>query len=83
MDRLVTECNVIFHLAAAVGVVSVSLGVVGQLSLKLGMNRVGAIDSGSLALPMQTMLRVFSIPLVWLGLACYGVSAMLWLVILC
>ncbi len=63
-------------------VVSVSLGVVGQLSLKVGMNRVGAIDAASLARPVETLLSVFSMPLVWLGLACYGLSALFWLVIL-
>jgi drug/metabolite transporter (DMT)-like permease len=63
-------------------VVSVSLGVVGQLSLKVGMNQVGAIDAASLARPMETLLSVFSVPLVWLGLACYGLSALFWLVIL-
>jgi drug/metabolite transporter (DMT)-like permease len=63
-------------------VVSVSLGVVGQLSLKVGMNRVGAIDAASLARPMETLAQVVSTPLVWLGLGCYGVSALLWLVIL-
>ena len=63
-------------------VVSVSLGVVGQLSLKVGMNRVGAIDAASLARPVETLLSVFSMPLVWLGLACYGLGALFWLVIL-
>lgn len=63
-------------------VVSVSLGVVGQLSLKVGMNQVGAIDAASLARPVETLLSVFSMPLVWLGLACYGLSALFWLVIL-
>ena len=61
---------------------SVSLGVVGQLSLKVGMNRVGAIDAASLARPMETLARVVSVPMVWVGLACYGLSAALWLVIL-
>ena len=63
-------------------IVSVSLGVAGQLCLKMGMNQVGAIDAACLARPMETLLRVFSTPLVWLGLGCYGLSAMLWLVIL-
>ena len=63
-------------------IASVSLGVAGQLCLKVGMNRVGAIDAASLARPVETLLSVFSMPLVWLGLACYGLSALLWLVIL-
>ena len=62
--------------------VAVVISVICQLSLKVGMNQVGAIDAGSLARPMETLMRVFSTPLVWLGLSCYGVSAMLWLVVL-
>jgi multidrug transporter EmrE-like cation transporter len=62
--------------------IAVVIGVVGQVSLKVGMNQVGAIDAGSLARPMETLMRVFSTPLVWLGLSCYGVSALLWLVVL-
>jgi drug/metabolite transporter (DMT)-like permease len=62
--------------------VAVVISVLGQLSLKVGMNQVGAIDARSLAQPMDTLVRVFSTPLVWLGLSCYGISAMLWLVVL-
>ena len=36
-------------------VVSVSLGVVGQLSLKVGMNQVGVIDAASLAGPADLL----------------------------
>jgi drug/metabolite transporter (DMT)-like permease len=61
---------------------SVSLGAVGQLCLKVGMNRVGAIGEASLARPLETLTRVVSTPLVWVGLACYGLSAVLWMVIL-
>jgi len=62
--------------------VAVVISVFGQVSLKVGMNQVGAIDADSLARPMETLRRVFSIPPVWLGLGCYGVSALLWLVAL-
>jgi drug/metabolite transporter (DMT)-like permease len=62
--------------------VAVVISVLGQVSLKVGMNQVGAIDTGSLARPMETLMQVFSTPLVWLGLGCYGMSAMLWLVVL-
>jgi drug/metabolite transporter (DMT)-like permease len=62
--------------------VAVVISVLGQVSLKVGMNQVGAIDAGSLARPMETLMQVFSTPLVWLGLSCYGVSALLWLVVL-
>ena len=47
-----------------------------------GLDGTKEIDAASLARPVDTLLRVFSMPLVWLGLACYGVTALLWLVIL-
>ena len=62
--------------------VAVVISVLGQLSLKVGMNQVGAIDAESLTRPMETLIQVFSTPPVWLGLSCYGVSAVLWLVVL-
>jgi drug/metabolite transporter (DMT)-like permease len=60
----------------------VGISVFGQVSLKVAMNQVGAIDALSLARPVETLMQVFSTPLVWLGLGCYGVSALLWLVVL-
>lgn len=62
--------------------IAVVISVLGQLSLKVGMNQVGVIDAASLARPVETLMLVFSTSLVWLGLSCYGVSAMLWLVVL-
>ncbi len=62
--------------------IAVGISVFGQVSLKVAMNQVGAIDALSLARPMETLMRVFSTPLVWIGLGCYGVSALLWLVVL-
>jgi len=44
--------------------VAVVISVLGQLSLKVGMNQVGAIDAGSLARPIETLMRVLSTPLV-------------------
>lgn len=61
---------------------AVIIAVGGQLSLKAGMNQVGAINAESLARPMEVFVRVFATPLVWFGLACYGVGAILWLVVL-
>lgn len=62
--------------------ISESLGVVGQVTLKVGMNRVGVIKVASLTGAVTMASRVFSVPLVWIGLLCYGVSALLWMVIL-
>lgn len=61
---------------------SVCLGVAGQLALKVGMNRVGVVEAVSLARPLAMVARLASVPLVWIGLACYGLSALLWMIIL-
>ena len=56
----------------------VALGVAGQLSLKqatAGVSASGGLDGAWLA-------RVLAQPLVWLGLGLYGVSSLLWLVVL-
>jgi multidrug transporter EmrE-like cation transporter len=61
---------------------SVCLGVAGQLALKVGMNRVGVVEAVNLARPLAMISRLAPVPLVWVGLACYGLSALLWMVIL-
>lgn len=61
---------------------SVGCGVVGQLSLKAGMGRVGELDSGSVAQPLALVLRVLAQPLVLAGLACYVLGAVAWLGVL-
>jgi drug/metabolite transporter (DMT)-like permease len=58
------------------------LGVSGQLLLKMGMERMGALDLSSLTAVLRTAIQVFTMPWVLLGLGCYGVSAMIWLVVL-
>ena len=63
-------------------VVSVVIGLAGQLSLKLGMNQLGQLDLSSVAIVVRTFVRVLTTPLVIAGLACYAVSAMVWLVVL-
>lgn len=62
--------------------ISVSLGVAGQLCLKAGMDQVGTLSLGGLSSIFSTVVRVITTPLVFLGLACYGVSAAFWLVVL-
>ncbi len=57
---------------------AVCLGVIGQILMKNGMNRVGAVDSLGLA----TLVRVFSNPFVLLGFASYGLSSVAYLMAL-
>ncbi len=63
-------------------VFAVALGASGQISLKAGMAQVGLINSQALAQPVAIATRVFTTPLVVAGLACYALSAVVWLVVL-
>ncbi len=59
---------------------SVFLGVIGQLFFKLGINAYKA-QHGALALGPQAVL-VFLQPLVFIGLACYGMASVTYIVVL-
>ena len=61
---------------------SVGCGVVGQLTLKIGMNHVGHIGAEALAQPLSTALRVLTNPLVVGGLGLYVLGAAFWLTVL-
>lgn len=61
---------------------SVVLAAVAQLALKYGMNQVGAIGRSELGSPVATAVRVFRQPAVFGGFALFGLSAVLWLVVL-
>ena len=63
-------------------VISSLLGVSGQIFLKMGMDRLGTISLSQSAVVLQTAVQIFSSPLVLLGLGCYGLSAIVWLVVL-
>jgi drug/metabolite transporter (DMT)-like permease len=62
--------------------VAIACGVSGQLTLKLGMTRVGRIGAEALAEPIQIVTRVFSSPLILGGLGFYVLGAMVWLTVL-
>jgi drug/metabolite transporter (DMT)-like permease len=59
--------------------VSISLAVVGQILMKLGVNHVGALTLDRRSV-LVTAVRVLSNPTILAGLAFYGASAFLWLV---
>ena len=46
------------------------------------MNHVGTIDATSVAHPVETLSNVFRSPMVWVGLALYGLGAVAWLIVL-
>lgn len=61
---------------------SVACGVVGQVALKSGMAQVGRIGGQQVTFLLDTIWRVLTTPLVLIGLACYGLGAVAWLVVL-
>lgn len=60
---------------------SVSMGVVGQLVLKYGMTRIGALSLTPSAVP-SIALRIATSPWVILGIGIYGLGTFFWLVAL-
>ena len=61
---------------------TVALVVAGQLLLKIGMLRVGAVDRNRLRAPMQLLADVAREPAVVIGIIVYGLSGLLWLYVL-
>lgn len=56
--------------------------VAGQILLKIGMHRVGAIEREHLKAPVALAMSVARQPAVVAGIALYAVSALLWLYVL-
>ena len=69
------------YLVLSLILVDVALNVVGQLSLKFGMSRVGNF---SLSLPslISVFARAAVNPFIILGVCCYGTGFLVWLVVL-
>jgi len=69
------------YLVLGLILLDVALNVVGQLSLKFGMSRVGNF---SLTLPGLTSAfsRVVVNPYIILGVFCYGTGFLVWLIVL-
>jgi len=60
-------------LPVAVLIIAISLGVMGQILLKLGLNRLGEKPP-----PVLVLKSVFT-PLIFGGFACYGLSSLVYL----
>lgn len=62
---------------------SVALAAVAQLALKHGMNRVNdELAPATFSLDGASLRALVTQPFVWSGLALFGVSALVWLVVL-
>ena len=62
--------------------ISISLAVVGQLTLKSAMDEVGRIGGDEVRKPVSTITRVAKEPKLWIGLTIFGLSSVFWLVVL-
>lgn len=60
-------------------VFSVMLGATGQITMKHGMNQVGRINAAE---AVSKIFGAFGNPFVLAGFAMYGISALVWMVIL-
>jgi drug/metabolite transporter (DMT)-like permease len=65
-------------------VISVFLAAAAQLTLKYGVNRIQVNGHSGIVLsePVQSVLRVAREPFIWGGLALFGISAAVWIVVL-
>lgn len=61
---------------------TLALGLAGQFTLKIGMNRIGRIDLTSLSAIANSLFRTLTSPFVIFGLGLYFLAALLWLIVL-
>jgi len=61
---------------------SISIAVGGQILLKLGMNRIGPVSFSSIGAVGSLLADIFKSPMVLIGLFCYAISAVIWLVVI-
>jgi drug/metabolite transporter (DMT)-like permease len=73
------EVNPTMIRTVLVGCVAILLLSFGQTSLKIGLNHIGGF---SLAEGVSALSKLFNTPWVMVGLACYGLSSVLWLDVL-
>lgn len=59
--------------------VCIFLGAFGQISMKIGMEKIGPISQLGRLWQKDFLLHIFTTPQVILGLSLYAVSAVLWL----
>lgn len=67
--------------AFALIITGVLLNAVAQLALKASVSDIGAIEL-SLNSALPTTARLMSEPWLWVGLICYGVSVVVWILAL-
>ncbi len=61
---------------------SVLVGVCGQLAMKAGVAKLGPIGGAALANLPNLAFSVATSPMIVTGLACYGLGAAMWIIVL-
>lgn len=69
------------YLVLVLILLDVLLNVAGQLSLKFGMSKIGNFALSAAGLPAVFLKAAFN-PYVLLGLFCYGMGFLVWLIVL-
>ncbi len=62
--------------------ISISIAVGGQVLLKLGMDKIGPVSINSISSVGSLFVNIFKSPMVLIGLFCYAISAVLWLIVI-
>jgi len=62
--------------------ISVLLGVAGELLLKSGIDQVGDLKLNGVSVAAHTAWNVISTPRILIGFTCYGLAAITWLIVL-
>jgi drug/metabolite transporter (DMT)-like permease len=65
-----------------IAILSVALGAAAQLLLKIGMSDALVQDALANKHGLTAVLTAARVPAIWLGFGCYGLSAVIWLLVL-
>jgi drug/metabolite transporter (DMT)-like permease len=78
---MIQEAKPAMIFTLVIALIAILLLVGGQTLLKVGLNDIGGVSlfEGD---PLGSLLGLFRTPWILLGLACYGVSSILWLDVL-
>ena len=63
-------------------VIAVCIGSIGQIILKIGTNNYPRSISNDFYSSFSSFLKIIFFPQIFIGLSCYAVSALLWIIVL-
>ena len=66
----------------SLAIIAVIIGSVGQIILKIGTTSYPGSIANDFFSSISSFLNILFIPQIFIGLACYAVSALLWIVVL-